>query len=103
MPLDIVKARKHSRSVHLALTIACEELITQDDFSNPMYTRTFTHHEVDHCISNCDSISKLLKDHDSKYWKYLVLILRNKFQGKVRNGLVGEWNLWIADARKLMQ
>ena len=57
-----MKVRKQKRTVYLALTVACQDLITREDFANPFNTKTFTEREIDERLRREPAISCYLEN-----------------------------------------
>ena len=85
---DIVKTRKHPRSLYLALTVMCKELIVRDDFNNSFNTNSFAVMEVEDSLERYRSsnIASLFQSYDANYLKYLVLNLREKRKSYLKGG-----------------
>ena len=98
----MVKARKHPKSVYLFLTIACQDLITREDFDNVYKTKTFTITEVTDRIDNHPNSSIILKLKKATELKYLVLALRDQFHRNLGNiAFASKWRLWVNEAKEL--
>ena len=48
--------------VYLTLTVACQDLITREDFANPFNTKTFTEREIDERLRREPAISCYLEN-----------------------------------------
>ena len=43
---DVVRVRKQKKTVYLAVTVSCQDLITREDYRNLFNTKTFTEPEI---------------------------------------------------------
>ena len=68
-----MKVRKQKRTVYLALTVACQDLITREDFANPFNTKTFTEREIDERLRREPAIGCYLENIPVAELKYYVL------------------------------
>ena len=99
---DIVAARKHRRSLFLAVTVTCKELIMRPDGANSFNVTTFTSFEVERCIRVPGPAKQLLSNYTNASIKFLVLLIREKYKKLLKSGEIFKWNKWIADANMMM-
>ena len=94
-----MKVRKQKRTVYLALTVACQDLITREDFANPFNTKTFTEREIDDRLRREPAISWYLQNIPVAELKYLVLGVRKKFQQCIIKGEGPKWRFWADESK----
>ena len=97
-----MKVRKQKRTVYLALTVACQDLITREDFANPFNTKTFTEREIDERLRREPAISCHLENIPVAELKYLVLGVRKKFRC-ITNGEGPKWRFWADESKELLR
>ena len=100
-PYDLIMTRKHKRSLYLALSVVCKELITRPDNHNSFGTRTFTEAEIKESIAKMPTISVFFDGKNVSALKFLVLALRNRFQ-KLKNDEGCDWRLWMEEAQEMV-
>ncbi|XP_057302645.1 uncharacterized protein LOC130636789 isoform X2 [Hydractinia symbiolongicarpus] len=99
---DLVKGRKHCRTMFLGLTYVCEELMKRKDYDNVSKTKTFTANEVKRCISKNEKMKEACKGKDADYWKYLVLNMREKYQRAMKREEYCKCRQWLNEAKDMM-
>ena len=62
--------------MYQALTVACQDLITREDFVNPFNTKIFTEKEIDERLRREPAISCYLENIPVAELKYLILGVR---------------------------
>ncbi|XP_065676531.1 uncharacterized protein LOC105844710 isoform X2 [Hydra vulgaris] len=98
---DLVKGRKHRKSLFLILTQLCEKLITRRDYENIYKTRTFTAEEVKACLSKESWAEAIFQSNDEHFWKFLVLNICQKRATCIANNQIYKLKKWTDDSKKL--
>ena len=98
---DLISARRYRRSLFLVLSVVCKKLIVRPDYENIYNVCTFTAAEVKNCVRKPGVAEEFLERYTIEKLKFLVLNLREKYAGVVKNK-VFKWRKWMDDANKLM-
>ena len=98
-----MKVRKQKRMVYLTLTVACQDLITREDFANPFNRKTFTEREIDERLRREPAIGCYLENIPVAELRYLVLCVRKKFQQCITNGEGPKWRFWADESKELLR
>ena len=89
-----MKVRKQKRTVYLALTVACQDLITREDFANPFNTKTFTEREIDERLRREPAISCYLEN---------IPVALGKNSKCITNDEGPKWRFWADESKELLR
>ena len=99
---DVVRVRKQKRTVYLAVTISCQDVVTREDYQNLFNTKRFTETEIKERLNKMPFVNIFLKDFPVSELKNMVLAVRNKFHQYVGKGQRPKWRLWTEETQRFL-